>query len=293
MKWNEAVFRALGEIDDDLIPPGGKPNGKPIGQPLGQQDAEKANPHPLRKRIRAWSAAVFLLILVGFRVFTPGIPTEKQTDDAAEKRTDLFLRYPAILYTPVEAAEVWNSTDYYPLPFDEDHPAAPQILTEPAPSPSRFTDLAGRQFETVTAYGGAESGTARRQLEIDLMYANYTRSYGCVLREAEWAATPVRMNYIGICPLIREEDARAALLEGRYVTSVPGELVPEGIREAQIAACELVYLISPDEDLIPMYYCYSVRLEGSGEERYGLFYVLAVDPEEAERMAKEAKYERR
>ena len=282
MKWNEAVFRALGEIDDDLIPPN--------GQLVGQQDAEKENPHLLRKRIRAWSAvAVFLLILVGFWVFTPDIPMEKKADNAAEKHTDLFLRYPAILYTPVEAAEIWNSADYFPLPFGEDLPAAPQIQTAIAPSPSRFTDLAGRQFEAVTAYGGAESGTARRQLEIDLMYANYTRSYGCVLWEAEWYVTPARMNYIGVCPLIREEDARAALLEGRYVTSVPGELVPEGIREDQIAASELVYLISPDDDLIQMYYCYSVRLAEDGEDRYGLFYVLAVDREEAEHVAKEAE----
>ena len=285
MKWNEAVFRALGEIDDDLIPLN--------RQPVGQQDAEKENPHLHRKRIRAWSAvAVFLLILVGFWVLTPDILTEKKADNAAEKRTDLFLRYPAILYTPVEAAEVWNSTDYYPLSFDEDLPAAPQIQTETAPSPSRFTDLAGRQFEAVTAYGRAESGTARRQLEIDLIYANYTRSYGCVLRKAEWGVIPARMSYIGVCPLIREEDARAALLEGRYVTSVPEELVPEGIREEQVAASELVYLISPDEDLIPMYYCYSVRLVEGGEERYGLFFVLAVDREVAERMAQEAKYER-
>ena len=121
------------------------------------------------------------------------------------------------------------------------------------------------------------------------MYANYTRSYGCVLWEAEWYVTPARMNYIGVCPLIREEDARAALLEGRYVTSVPGELVPEGIREDQIAASELVYLISPDDDLIQMYYCYSVRLAEDGEDRYGLFYVLAVDREEAEHVAKEAE----
>ena len=289
MKWNEAVFRAIGEIDDDLIPP----EGQPAGQPVGQQAAEKANPHPLRKRIRAWSAAaVFLLILVGFWAFTPVIPTEKQPDDAAEKRADPLLRYPAILYTPVEAAEVWNSTEYYPLSFDEDLPAAPQIQTETAPSPSRFTDLGGRQFEVVTAYGGAESGTARRQLEIDLMYANYTRSYGCVLREAEWVVKPARMNYIGVCPLIREEDARAELLAGKYITSVPDELTAGGIREEQIARTELVYLISPDEDLIPMYYCYSVRLAEEGEERYGLFYVLAVDREVAERMAKEAKYER-
>ena len=98
MKWNEAVFRAIGEIDDDLIPP--------EGQPVGQQDAEKANPHPLRKGIRAWSAAaVFLLILGGFWAFTPVIPTEKQPDDAAEIRAAPLLRYPAILYTPVEAAE--------------------------------------------------------------------------------------------------------------------------------------------------------------------------------------------
>lgn len=289
MKWNEAVFRAIGEIDDDLIPP----EGQPTWQSVGQQDAEKANLRPPRKWIRAWSAAaVFLLILGGFWVFTPDIPTEKQPDDAAQKSADLFLRYPAILYTPVEAAEVWNSADYYPLPFREELPAAPQMQTETAPSPSRFTDLGGRQFEVVTAYGGAESGTARRQLEIDLMYANYTRSYGCVLREAEWVVKPARMNYIGVCPLIREKDARAELLAGKYITSVPDELTAGGIREEQIARTELVYLISPDEDLIPMYYCYSVRLVEGGEERYGLFYVLAVDREVAEHMAKEAKYER-
>ena len=283
MKFSEQLMNALGEIDEDLIP---------------STEAQKSDKkrRTLRKQFTAGvTAAVLILAVFGAWHFIPREDKIVSEESVNPEPGELPMRYLYLFYLgSVEAADVWVSADFYPLTVSVWDSASPQIVTDVFAPPSvLFLDREGNRYELVTAYGGQESGTARRQLEIDLMYANYTHSYGCVLREVDWYASPARMRYLGICPLIREEDARKNLLAGNYITSVPDDLTAEGIREEQIVRAELIYLISPDENLLPMYYCFTVQLDpdSEGKTRYGLYYVLAATEEDAARLVEEAKFE--
>ena len=205
MKFSEQLMNALGEIDEDLIP-----STEP-------QRPDKKR-HTLRKQlITIVSAAVLVLAVSGSWYFA--VRTDKTTQSGAES-VHPEAGVPSLFYFGlVEAADLWVSTDFYPLDMSVWDSAAPQIVTDVYAAPSAlFLDREGKRHELVTAYGGHEPGTARRQLEIDLSYANYTHSYGCALREVEWIVSPARMRYLGICPLLREEDARTELLAGKYLT---------------------------------------------------------------------------
>lgn len=92
------------------------------------------------------------------------------------------------------------------------------------------------------------------------------------------------LETLGNYPVIREENARQLLSEGRYFTNVPGDFPGE---EAVIKG-ELVYRNDGSSILIP-YYCFLIRLSNEqreeledgwereeGREVFGAFYVPAV-----------------
>lgn len=92
------------------------------------------------------------------------------------------------------------------------------------------------------------------------------------------------LETLGNYPVIREENARQLLNEGRYFTNVPGDFPGE---EAVIKG-EMVYRNDGSNILIP-YYCFLIRLSGEQQEEletgqgteeeldvYGAFYVPAV-----------------
>jgi len=93
-----------------------------------------------------------------------------------------------------------------------------------------------------------------------------------------------RLNFLGDYPVIGEEDARAMLLRGEYLTTVPADTLPEsGITEDRIDRVELVYRCSLRDEYAEPYYRFFVRLrEGfpasavEGLLNWGIYYVPAV-----------------
>ncbi len=93
-----------------------------------------------------------------------------------------------------------------------------------------------------------------------------------------------RLEYLGDYPVITEEDARAMLLRGEYLTTVPADTLPEGgITEDRIDRAELVYRCSLRDEYAEPYYRFFVRLrEGfpasaaEGLLNWGIYYVPAV-----------------
>ena len=92
------------------------------------------------------------------------------------------------------------------------------------------------------------------------------------------------LNFLGDYPVIGEEDARAMLLRGEYLTTVPADTLPEsGITEDRIDRVELVYRCSLRDEYAEPYYRFYVRLrEGfpasavEGLLTWGIYYVPAV-----------------
>ena len=92
------------------------------------------------------------------------------------------------------------------------------------------------------------------------------------------------LEFIGDYPVITEEEARAMLLRGEYLTTVPADTLPEGgITEERIDRTELVYRCSYREMYAEPYYRFYVRLrEGfpasavEGLQNWGIYYVPAV-----------------
>lgn len=93
-----------------------------------------------------------------------------------------------------------------------------------------------------------------------------------------------RLEFIGDYPVITEEEARAMLLRGEYLTTVPADTLPEsGITEDRIDRVELVYRCSLRDEYAEPYYRFFVRLrEGyppsavEGLQTWGVYYVPAV-----------------
>ena len=96
-----------------------------------------------------------------------------------------------------------------------------------------------------------------------------------------------RLNFLGDYPVIGEEDARAMLLRGEYLTTVPADTLPEsGITEDRIDRVELIYRTGPRDKYIEPYFRFLVRLrEGfpasaaEGLSNWGAYYVPAVRAE--------------
>ncbi len=95
------------------------------------------------------------------------------------------------------------------------------------------------------------------------------------------------LNYLGDYPVITEDEARAMLLKGEYLTTVPADTLPEdGITEERIDRTELVYRCSLRDEYAEPYYRFYVRLrEGfpagavEGLQTWGVYYVPAVRAE--------------
>lgn len=91
---------------------------------------------------------------------------------------------------------------------------------------------------------------------------------------------------LGDYPIITSKEASEYLLEGKYLTSVPEEYLPDGgIREKDIAKIELIYQSGPVEIYMP-YYRFYVELEmpatvhmAEGLKNFGAVYVPAVSGE--------------
>jgi hypothetical protein len=299
MKWNEAVFRALGEIEDDLIPPD-TPTRKAEEKP---DVRERATPvrKPRRRVLTAiGTAAAVLVILLGVTLLPrlTGLQSEKgQPNEPREPDVSAVGAEPEISaereffsYLPYLAS---RADEFIPLTRVMALPALPEAddggQTVEAEDPetaalsplSAFYDRNGI-FRILVAGAGEEDDVLMRNLRRDLGYANFTRSYGCVLWKADWNRGEA--EYLGVVPLLKREETEARLLAGEYVTAVPEGDEPGLSAEtlpALVGRRTLVYLLSPAEEHIRLYECFFVRLGESeiGAPRWGLYYVPAADAE--------------
>ena len=95
------------------------------------------------------------------------------------------------------------------------------------------------------------------------------------------------LKFLGDYPVIGEDEARAMLIRGEYLTTVPADTLPEsGITEDRIDRVELVYRTGPRDKYIEPYFRFLVRLrEGfpasaaEGLSNWGAYYVPAVRTE--------------
>ena len=284
MKWNEAVFRALGEIDDDLIP-----DESSDPEP---SKSEKKNRHAGRKALTAFgSAAAILLIVSGIFLF----PRLTGAETAADDTPSGFVPLESI---PDPAACNPHTMDYLPYlsSYAEEFIPMERFLTIPAPpeaepSPQTFEAdeadsvplpeaFAGRDGAVWQAIGGnfETEDALFRNLRRDAGYANFTRSYGCVLWRADWDPVPAEAEYAAVVPLLGPDETLSMLAAGEYVTDVPEDETPRGI-ETLIGRRTLVYLLSPAENWIRLYECFFVRLNPDEDNapRWGLYYVPAAE----------------
>lgn len=83
---------------------------------------------------------------------------------------------------------------------------------------------------------------------------------------------------LGDYPIITEDEAKAALMEGRYITTVPSDWY-SGITEENIVSCGITYRNSAAEEMLIPYYKFYVRLDktSDGLQNYGAFYVPAIE----------------
>ena len=301
MKWNEALFRALGEIDAEAVP------DKVAGSPDGEDDAEvpRRRKRSPRRLVPVLTAAVLFCGGIGlFAALHRETPAEG--DPAGEPPAvrepipvapETERTYAAPTQNPgVGAEDIFRYLtsgpfdDFIPiervldLPMPEEPSREPQIF--PEEDPDRIALPGSAVFETRdgvsvrivynTEYWDSEPLPLMRNLKRDLSFANFTRSYGCVLWEADWERGEAR--YLGVVPLLKPEETDALLLAGEYLTSVPEERTPELTPETLpglVGRRTLVYLLTPASDRIMIYECYFIRLEnGAG---WGLYYVPAAD----------------
>lgn len=85
---------------------------------------------------------------------------------------------------------------------------------------------------------------------------------------------------LGDYPIITEDEAKNALIGGRYITTVPSDFY-SGITEENIVFCEMTYRESNAEEALIPYYRFYVRLDKTleGLHNYGAFYVPAIKEE--------------
>ena len=298
MKWNEALFRALGEIDPEAVP------DKVAGSPDGEDDAEvpRQRKRSPRRLVPVLTAAVLFCGGIGlFAALRTERPAEGDPADRppvvqepiseTEKTPALPKQEPgagagAILryLTPGAFDDFIPIERVLDLPGPEEPSREPQIF--PAEDPERIAlpgsavigvrDGGAVRIVYNTDYWDSETLPLMRNLLRDLSFANFTRSYGCVLWEADWERGEAR--YLGVVPLLKPEETDALLLAGEYLSSVPEERTPEITPETLpglVGRRTLVYLLTPGSDRIFLYECYFIRLEnGAG---WGLYYVPAAD----------------
>ena len=303
MKWNEAVFRALGEIDADAVP------DRVAGGVEQEDDAEvpgRRRPSGRRRRpVPLLTAAV--LLCAGIGLFA-ALHTEKPAEEdphgqspavsepipdstETEGKTAVPAQKPGtgegdiFLYlTPGPFDEFIPMERILDLPMPEEPSREPQIFPEedperialPASSVIGVRGGAAVRVVCNTEDWDSEALPLMRNLERDLSFANFTRSYGCVLWEADRERGEAR--YLGVVPLLKPEEVDARLLAGEVLTSVPEERTPAFTPETLpglVGRRTLVYLLTPASDRIMIYECYFIRLEnGAG---WGLYYVPAAD----------------
>lgn len=304
MKWNEAVFRALGEIDADAVP------DKVAGEAGGEDDAEvpRRRRRDGRRPVLALIAAV--LLCAGIGLFA-ALRTEKPAEEApdmqssavsepipdspeTEGKTAVPTQKPGTVAEDIfRYLTPGTFNDFIPLerildlPMPQEPSPEPQIFPEEEPYRIELPDscvIGTRDGAAVLVvyneeYWDGETLPLMRNLERDLSFANFTRSYGCVLWEADWEREEAR--YLGVIPLLRPEEVDARLLAGEYLTSVPEELTPALTAETLpelVGRRTLVYLLTPASDRIMMYECYFIRLSsGLDGASWGLYYVPAAD----------------
>ena len=308
MKWNEAVFRALGEIDPDAVP------DAVAGKEGTEDDAEvpRGKTGSGRRLIPVLAAAVLLCAGIGlFAALRPESPAYEDPHDPDgpipavrepipdEPRAEAETEKPTA--DPARNAEdgAWNRDIFRyltPSPFDDFIPIE-RVLDlpppgEPSPEPQIFaaedpesialpsstvietTDGQAVRLVFYTEDWDSEDLPLTRNLQRDLSYANFTRSYGCVLWEADWERGEAR--YLGVVPLLKPEEIDARLLAGDYLTPVPEELTPQFTPEALpglVGRRVLAYLLTPASDRILMAECIFIRLE----DGWGLYCVPATD----------------
>lgn len=125
-------------------------------------------------------------------------------------------------------------------------------------------------------------------------FRSYRISFSDDMSKIEGFSLPSDMSLytdkLGDYPIITADEARAYLLAGDYLTTVPEfEMVSDVISSDQVQKCELVYLRSHLNTCFLPYYKFHVRirdletpvLNGDGEmlKHYGVFYVPAVREE--------------
>ena len=286
MKWNETILDALGGIDDDLIPPSdcGKPDS---GESASGESAsgETDGDRKTRSRLlRIGSAAAAVLAVFGIGralLFPPALPRPDGAGEAVpgadEREIPFYLGrsapedYPSVeRVTPLFSVDASENDD--PLVFPVEDPYDAVLPASPV-----FTDGEGRLWRMVSPADHSEDPLLK-SLRLDAEFANVSRSYGCVLWEADWNAGMA--VFLGVVPLLPEEGTRTRLMGGDYITPVPEEEIPE-ITEEKIGRRTTVYLASPSEDRIRIYDSYFVRLEKENDEpiRWGLFFVRAAESE--------------
>lgn len=98
-----------------------------------------------------------------------------------------------------------------------------------------------------------------------------------------WSVLPSAQK-LGDYPLISPETARALLLQGDYIASVPKDYIRDGtIYDEDIAGVTLVYRTEPKNQYYQPYYLFYVELpeelDVEGLKSFGRFYVPAVSGE--------------
>lgn len=101
-----------------------------------------------------------------------------------------------------------------------------------------------------------------------------------------WLNNPLcASEYLGDYPIIAENEATEALMNGKYFSSVPNDYIRNGsIVKEDIAKTELVYRNNRERYYQP-YYKYYVELDpealnmADGLKNYGIFYVPAIESE--------------
>ena len=300
MKWSEAIFRALGEIDAEAVP------DTVAGSPGGEDDAEvpRRRRRSQRRLLPALTAAVLVFGGIGlFAALRTGEPPEDprgRTSAAGDPLPD----GPETEGTPASPARDPGSgmgdaflclasgplDDFIPiervleLPAPGEASREPQIFPEEdpdriaLPSSSVIGTRDGEEVRIVfgTEYRDSEALPLMRNLTRDLSYANFTRSYGCVAWEADWEMGEAR--YLGVVPLLGREEVDARLLAGDCLTSVPEELTPPLTAETLsglVGRRTLAYLLDPASDRILMVECVFIRLDN--DAGWGLYYVPAAE----------------
>ena len=269
MKWNEAVLSALGGIEEDAVPD--EIVGDPEEMPPGSRFARL-------RRVLAGSAAAVLLtagIGAGLNRLRPAEPAPSPETAAVEVRMEEMRHY----LSPGRSDDFFPVIRILDLPaVPSDAPALPAIQTgDPADVSFAdfpvFRDRGGQLVRVCGAYTEDDSRLVHN-LRHDLVCANFTRAFGCVLWSADWDVGIA--EYLGVVKLLTREETERRLCAGECLTAVPPEDTPvltEETLPALTGRRTLVYLLVPGEEYVAMYECFFLRLENG----WGTYFVPAAD----------------